>query len=86
MVLFLGFNLAETALAPRLLQGRSQAQQKPNSMKAHVVEAEHEENPAQWKWQEASSAGNQNSQSKLNRKLTWLSLRFQKTSGWGRKA
>ena len=48
MVPFLGFNLAETALAwPP--QGRGQAQQKPSLAKAPKVEAECEENPAQGK-------------------------------------
>ena len=32
---------------------RAQAQQKPNSVKAHAVEAERKGNPVQWKWQEA---------------------------------
>ena len=44
-MLFLGFNLAETTLAWPL-QGGGQAQQKPNLAKAHMVEAEHEENPS----------------------------------------
>ena len=48
MVPFLGFNLAEITLA-QPLQGRGQTQQKPNYAKAPVVEAEHEENPAQGK-------------------------------------
>jgi len=48
MVLFLGFNLAETTLA-QPPQGRGQAQQKPNSEKAPTVEAEREENPVQCK-------------------------------------
>ena len=39
MVPFLGFNLAETTLA-RPPRGGAQAQQKPNSVKAPVVEAE----------------------------------------------
>ena len=48
MVLFLGFNLAETTLAkpPR---GGSEVQQEPNAANDPVVEAECEENPAQWK-------------------------------------
>ena len=82
MVPFLGFNLVEITSA----QGRGQAQQKPNSAKTPVVEAECEENPAQWKWQEAQHAGNQDSKNKLSRKLMWFSLRFQKTFGWGRKS
>ena len=48
MVLFLGFNLPETtSVWPP--QGGNQAQQEPKSVKAPVVEAEHEENPAQGK-------------------------------------
>ena len=57
MVLFLGFNLAETTLAWPW-QGRGQAQQKPNSVKAPTVEDEHKENPVQCKWQEAQHSGN----------------------------
>ena len=60
MVPWLGFNLAETTTA-HPLWGGSQAQQKPNSGKVPTVEAEHEENPAQWKWQEAEWARNQDS-------------------------
>ena len=48
MVLFLGFNLAETTLA-QPPQGRGQAQQRPNSEKAPTVEAECEENPVRCK-------------------------------------
>ena len=44
MVPFLRFNLAEITLA-WTLQGGSQAQQEPNSVKAPAVEAEHEKNP-----------------------------------------
>ena len=80
MVPWLVFNLVETTSA-RPPWGRSQAQQKPNSVKASVVETECEENPALGKWQEAQCAGNRDSKNKLSRKLTWLSLRFQKTSG-----
>ena len=48
MVPFLGLNLAETTSAwPP--QGGGQAQQEPNPGKAAIVEAEHEENPAQGK-------------------------------------
>ena len=79
LVPWLRFNLAETTLA-RPLQGRGQTQQKPNPAKAPVVEAEHKENPAQWKWQEAQCAGNWDSKNKLSRKLTLLSLRFQNIS------
>ena len=75
MVIFLGFNLAETTLA----QPRSQAQQKPNLGKALMVEDECEENPVQWEWQEPKHAGNQDSKNKFGRKLTWVSLRFQET-------
>ena len=79
MVLLLGFNLAKTTLA-QPLWGGGQTQQKPDSAKATMVEAECKEKPAQGKWQEAQHAGNQDSKTKLSRKLTWLSLRFQKTS------
>ena len=48
MVPFLRFNLAETTWA-RPLQGGGQAQQKPNLAKAPMVEAEHKDNPVQWK-------------------------------------
>lgn len=72
MVPWLGFNLAETTLALPP-QGRDQAQHKPNSVKAPEVEAECEETPAEWKWQEAYRAGNQDSKNKLGRKLTQLS-------------
>ena len=80
MVLFLGFNLAETTWA-QPPWGRGQAQQKPNCAKVPMVEDEREENPAQWKWQEAQRAGNQDSKNKLDRKLLWLSFRYQKISG-----
>ena len=50
-------------------------------MKNYVVEAEHEGNPAQWKWPEAQHARNLDGKNQLGRKLTRLSLRFQKTSG-----
>ena len=83
-MLFLGFNLAETILAwPP--QGGGQAQQKPNLAKAHMVEAEHEENLVQWTRQ-AQHAGNQDSKNKLGRKLTWLSLKFQKISSYSRRS
>ena len=45
-----------------------------------MVEADHEENPGQWMWQEAQRAGNQDSKNKLGRNLTWLSLKVQKIS------
>ena len=78
-MLFLRFILAETAVAwPPW--GRGQAHQKPNSVKAPVVEAECKEDPAQGKWQEAQCAGNQDSKNKLCRKFMQLSLRFQETS------
>ena len=85
MVPFLGFNLAETTSAQPLCGG-GQAQQKPNSVKTPTVETEHEENPAQRKWQEAQHARKLDSKNKLSRELMWLSLRFQGTSGWGRKS
>ena len=44
MVIFLGFNLAETTLAWPSQEG-SQAQQEPNSAKAPMVEAECKETP-----------------------------------------
>ena len=60
MVPWLWFNLAETTLAwPP--QAGGQAQQ-TNLVKAPMVEAECEENPAQRKWQEAQCAGNQDSE------------------------
>ena len=61
MVIFLGFNLAETTLA----RPRGQAQQKPNFRKAPVVEDECEENPAQWK---AHHAGNRGSEKPTQQK------------------
>ena len=51
------FNLAETTSAwPP--QGGGRAQQELYSAKAPTVEAEHKENPAQGKWQEAQHTGN----------------------------
>ena len=80
MVPLLGFNLAETTSAwpPR---GQGQTQKKPNSVKTPTVEAEGEENPAKWKWQEAQHTGNWDSKNKLGQKPMRLNLRFQKTSG-----
>ena len=78
-MLFLEFNLAKTT-SVQPARGRDQAQQKPNSVKAPIVEAECKENPVQWKWQEAQHARNRDSKNKLSRKLTRLNLRFQKTS------
>ena len=78
-------NLAETTLAwPS--QSRGQVQQKPNLVKVHVVKAERKGNPVQWNWQKAQHAGNQDSKNKLGRKLTQLSLRFQKTSSYDRRS
>ena len=57
MVVWLRYNLAERTLA-QPPQGGGQAQQEPNSVKAPMVEAEHKENPAQGKWQEAQHTGN----------------------------
>ena len=85
MMPWLRFNLSETTSA-QPLWGGGQTQQKPNSAKSPMVEAECKENPVQEKWQEAQHAGNQDSKNKLSRKLTWLSLRFQKTSNWGRSS
>ena len=45
MVPFLEFNPAETTSA-WALQGRGQVQQKPNSVKVPMVEAQRKENPA----------------------------------------
>ena len=67
MVLWLGFNLAERTLAMPP-QGGGQAQQEPNSVKAPTLEAESEENPAQGKWQEAHSAGNWDSEKRIQQK------------------
>ena len=78
------FDLAQTTSA-RPLWGGGQAQQKLNSEKALGKEAEREENPAQWKWQEDHRTGNQDNKNKVSRKLTRLSLLFQ-SSGWGRKS
>ena len=58
------------------MRGRGQVQQKPNSVKVPIVEAQCKENPVQWKWQEAYCAGKRDSKKKLNGKLTQLSLRF----------
>ena len=80
MVPWLRFNLAETTSAWPLW-GWGQAQQKPNLEKVPTMVAEHEENPAQSKWQEAQHAGNQDNKNKLIRKLTRFSLCFQETSG-----
>ena len=61
MLPWLRFNLAETTSAwPP--QGGGQAQQESDSAKAPTVEAEHEENPVQGKWQEAHRAGNWDSE------------------------
>ena len=45
-----------------------QAQQEPNSAKLPPVEAEHEENPEQGKWQEAHCAGNWDSEKRTQQK------------------
>ena len=67
MVKWLWFNLAETtSLGPP--QGGGQALQEPNLAKALMAEAEREENPAQWKWQEAQHAGNQDSEKRTQQK------------------
>ena len=44
------------------------AQQEPDSVKAPAVEAEHEENPAQGKRQEAQHAGNWDSEKQTQQK------------------
>ena len=89
MVPWLRFNLAETTSArppqPQLRPCGGQAQQKPKSVKAPTVKVECEENPGQWKWQEVHHVGNRDSKNKFSRKLTWLRLRFQEISSWGRK-
>ena len=66
-MLWLEFNQAETTLQ-QPPQGGSQAQQEPNSAKAPMVEAEHEENPAQGNWQEAHRAGDQDSEKQTQQK------------------
>ena len=68
---WLGFNLAETTSAPKRPSAAG-----AQLSEAPAVEAEREEDPAQGKWQEGHRAVNRDS-----KKLTWLSLRFQKTSG-----
>ena len=78
-------SLAETTSA-HSQRGRDQAQQKTNLAKAHMLEAECEGNPAQWKWQEAQCAGNWDRKNKLGQKLTRFSLKFQKTSSLGRRS
>ena len=45
-----------------------QGQQEPNLVKAPMVEAEHEENSAQGKWQEAHHAGNGDSEKQSQQK------------------
>ena len=67
MVLWPRFNLAETTSAwpPR---GGGQAQQKPNSAKAPVVEAACKENPVPGKWQEVLHAGNWDSKKQTQQK------------------
>ena len=61
------FNLAETTSAwPP--QGGGRAQQELYSAKAPTVEAEHKENPAQGKWQEAQGAGNWDSEKRTQQK------------------
>ena len=77
MVPFLRFNRAE-ATSARPLQGRGQTQQKPNSAKAPVVEAECKENPMQWKWQD-QHAENWDSEKQTQQKAH--TDQSQKTSG-----
>ena len=81
MVPFLRFNLAETtSVWPS--QGGGQAGQEPNSVKTPAVEAEREENfPCRGSDKKPSVLETQTAKNELSRKLTWLSLRFQKTSG-----
>ena len=80
LVPWLRFNLAEITTALPLLSGGG-VEWKLSLMKNYVVEAEHEGNPAQWKWPEAQHARNLDGKNQLGRKLTRLSLRFRKTSG-----
>ena len=47
----------------------AKAQQEPNSGKAPMVEAEHEENPPQGKGQEAQHAGNWNIENQAQQKV-----------------
>ena len=84
MVPFLGFNLAETTLA-RPPRGGAQAQQKPNSVKAPVVEAELKKTQHSGSDKKPSVLETGTAKTNLA-KLTWLSLRFQKTCSWGRKS
>ena len=67
MVLWLGFNLAETTLVWPL-QGGGHAQQEPNSAKAPMVEVESEENPELGNWQEAHRAWDQDSEKRTQQK------------------
>ena len=80
---FLGFNLVETTSA-QPQRGRGQTQQKPNSAKLLLWKL-NVKNPSTVEVTRSQHAGNWGSKNKLDRKLTQLSLRFQKTSGWGRK-
>ena len=60
MVPFVEFNMAQTT-SVQALQGGSQSQWEPNSVKGPAVKAECKENPVQGKWQEAHHAENQDS-------------------------
>ena len=70
MVLWLWFNLAETTSA-RPPRGGGQAQQEPSLAKAPEVEAKHEENPVQGKWQEAQHDENWDSEKQTQQKALW---------------
>ena len=68
MVPWLRFNLAETTSAWPPQEG-GQQQQEPNSAKSSTVEAKHEENPVQGKWQKAQRAGNHNNEKQIQQKI-----------------
>ena len=85
MVLRLRFDLAVITSA-RLPQGRGQTAQKSSLAKAPMMEAEREENPAQGSDKEPRVLESGTAKTNRGRKLRRLSLRVQKTSGWGRKS
>ena len=75
--------LKQSRLSPN--ESRRQAQQKPNSVKASTVEAEHEENPVQEKGQKSHCAGNRDSKNKQQKAHTAQS-QTPETTGSGRKS
>ena len=79
MVLFLGFNLAETNSArpckEEAKHNRSPTQQKLPWWKLNMMKTQHSKSDKKPSVLETGTAKN-----KLSRKLTWLSFRFQKTS------